>query len=85
VRILKLKLIFSFPSAFFSLSGFPTNFDYGDPAPLELLDFSVYDLYWLFYELDLVIKTNFFERYYNILFEQTILEIRYLKDIVHVA
>jgi hypothetical protein len=85
VRILEFELIFPFPSELCSASGFPTNFDYGDSAPLEFLDFSVYDLYRLFYELKLVIETDFFEGDYHILIEQTFPKVLYVEHIMHVA
>jgi hypothetical protein len=64
MRILELELVFSFPGKLGSSSGFPTNFDYRNYVPLELLDFSVYYFYWLLCELELVIKSNLFEWVY---------------------
>jgi hypothetical protein len=75
VRILELELVFSFPSELCSTAGVPSDFDYGDSASFELLDFSVYDFRWLFHELEFVVGTDFFERDCHMLFEQTLLEI----------
>jgi hypothetical protein len=85
VRILELEPVFSFPSELCSRAGVPTNFDYGDSVSLELLDFSVCDFYWMFHELELVIETDFFERDYHVLLEQTFLEVQHVEHIMNIA
>jgi hypothetical protein len=75
VWILELELVFSFPGVLCSTTGFPANLNYVDSASLEFLDFSVYDFYWLFHKLKLVIEPDFFEMDYHILLEQAFLEV----------
>jgi hypothetical protein len=69
MRVLVLELIFSFLGELGSSSRFPTNIDYKNYAPLELLDFSIDYFYWLFCKLELVVKRNLVERDYRILLE----------------
>ncbi|GKG29350.1 hypothetical protein Tco_0416715, partial [Tanacetum coccineum] len=42
--------------------GVPSNFDNGDTALLQQLDFMIHDLHWFFNELKLVINMYFIQQ-----------------------
>ncbi|GJW74404.1 hypothetical protein Tco_0133774 [Tanacetum coccineum] len=58
--ILGTNLIFAFPRKFWSSFRVPSYFDYRNTTLLQLLDFSIYDLYWFFHKVEFVIESKLF-------------------------
>ncbi|GJX18872.1 hypothetical protein Tco_0221549 [Tanacetum coccineum] len=61
MRILALEIIFSFPCELWTSPRVLSDLDNGNPTLIELLYFSVHDVYRFFYKVQFVVELNLFE------------------------